>query len=314
MKERISGHVPGYPDGSCFASRLELSQAGVHRPRIAGISGRGREGADSVVLAGGYENTQDFGNEIFYTGHGGRDSETGKQIGHQALTRGNSALATNKLLGLPARVVRGARHHSAFSPSVGYRYDGLYAVDDYWRERGRSGFRIWRFRLVKLPIVSTAEPHGTKEQKSDLATVHLGATILRLVHETGQTRQLKALYHYRCQMCGKRLETPAGPYAKPCISAHSVCRTMDLTHQITFYVSVRITTCCSRSEQWRLLTISLYWDKMVTCWLISVITSTSNICAIIGNTTGSILKDRKGGLIAYNYSLQLVGAHGCAPL
>ena len=42
-----------------------------------------------------------------------------------------------------------------------------------------------------------------------------------------------------------------------------------------------------------------YWGKMVACWLISVITSTSHICAIIGNTTGSILKNRKGGLIAH---------------
>ncbi|HEV8715717.1 MAG TPA: YDG/SRA domain-containing protein [Candidatus Binatia bacterium] len=204
MTERIFGHVPGYPEGSCFASRLELSQAGVHRPRVAGISGRGREGADSVVLAGGYEDTQDYGDEILYTGHGGRDPETAKQVGHQDLTRGNLALATNKLLGLPVRVIRGARHYPPYSPAVGYRYDGLYAVDDCWRERGRSGFRIWRFRLIKLP----------KEQKSDLATAHPGATSLRLVHETEPTRQLKALYHYRCQMCGRRLATPAGPYAE----------------------------------------------------------------------------------------------------
>ena len=161
MKERIFGPVPGYPEGSWFASRRDLSQAGVHRPRSAGISGRGRAGAASVVLAGGYENTQDFGNEILYTGHGGRDSESGQQIAHQALTRGNSALATSNLLGLPVRVIRGARHHSPYSPLVGYRYDGLYAVDDYWQERGRSGFRIWRFRVIKLPMVSTAEPHGT---------------------------------------------------------------------------------------------------------------------------------------------------------
>jgi putative restriction endonuclease len=157
-----------------------------------------------VVLAGGYEDTQDFGNEILYIGHGGRDSETGKQIGHQVLTRGNLALATNKLLGLPVRVVRGARHYSPYSPAVGYRYDGLYAVDDYWREQGRSGFRIWRFRLVKLP----------KEQGRDLAPTHPEATSLRLVSETEQARQLKALYQYRCQMCGRRLETPAGPYAE----------------------------------------------------------------------------------------------------
>jgi putative restriction endonuclease len=165
MKERIFGHVPGYPEGSCFASRLELSEAGVHRPRVAGISGRGREGADSVVLAGGYEDTQDFGREILYTGHGGRDVETGKQIGHQVLTRGNLALVTNNLLGLPVRVVRGARHPSPYAPSLGYRYDGLYVVSDYWRERGRSGFRIWRFRLVKLTTVPPAESPGTKERK-----------------------------------------------------------------------------------------------------------------------------------------------------
>ena len=204
MAERIFGQVPGYPEGSCFASRLELSQAGVHRPRIAGISGRGREGADSVVLAGGYEDTRDFGNDILYTGHGGRDPETGRQVGQQVLTRGNLALATNRLLGLPVRVIRGARHPSAYSPAAGYRYDGLYAVDDYWRERGRSGFRVWRFRLVKLP----------KEQERDLALAHSEATSVRLVRETEQTRQLKALYHYCCQMCGQRLATPAGPYAE----------------------------------------------------------------------------------------------------
>lgn len=255
-----------------------------------------------MVLAGGYEDTQDFGNEILYTGHGGRDSETGKQIGRQALTRGNLALATNKLLGLPVRVIRGARHHSSYSPAVGYRYDGLYAVDDCWRERGRAGFLIWRFRLVQLPFVSTAEPHGTKEQKSNLATAHLGATSLQLVRETEQTRQLKALYHYRCQMCGKRLESRPDRMPKPCISVHWGCRTMDLTPQRTFYVSVRITTCCSHSEEWRLPTISLCWDKLVACLLISVITSTRNICAIIGNATGSILKNRKERPIVQNYS------------
>jgi len=118
-----------------------------------------------VVLAGGYEDTQDFGHEILYTGHGGRDVETGRQIGHQVLTRGNLALVTNNLLGLPVRVVRGARHPSPYAPSLGYRYDGLYVVSDYWRERGRSGFRIWRFRLVKLTTVPPAESPGTKERK-----------------------------------------------------------------------------------------------------------------------------------------------------
>lgn len=150
MAEQIFGHIPGYPVGSHFASREALSHAGVHRPRIAGISGRGREGAESVVLAGGYEDWEDLGEEILYTGHGGRDPESKRQVSHQVLRRGNLALATSHLRELPVRVIRGARLHSSSSPECGYRYDGLYQVVDYWRERGRSGFYIWRYRLVKI--------------------------------------------------------------------------------------------------------------------------------------------------------------------
>jgi hypothetical protein len=58
MSERIFGHVPGYPEGSRFESRAELSEAGVHRPRVAGISESEREGADSIVLSGGYEDDE----------------------------------------------------------------------------------------------------------------------------------------------------------------------------------------------------------------------------------------------------------------
>ena len=62
--ERTFGDIPGYPEGSCFGTRLELSQAGLHRPLVAGISGSGRIGANSVVLAGGYEDTEDFGDKF----------------------------------------------------------------------------------------------------------------------------------------------------------------------------------------------------------------------------------------------------------
>ena len=148
--QRTFGHIPGYPEGSCFGSRVELSQAGLHRPLIAGISGSGRTGANSVVLAGGYEDTEDFGDEILYTGHGGRDPETGRQVTHQTLTRGNLALAYNKLHSLPVRVMRGVRQHSPYAPEAGYRYDGLYRVARYWREIGKAGWYIWRFRLVKV--------------------------------------------------------------------------------------------------------------------------------------------------------------------
>jgi len=149
MSKRVFGEIPGYPEGTLFESRIELSQAGVHRPTVAGISGASDEGADSIVLSGGYEDDQDFGDEIIYTGHGGRDEQTKQQISDQLLTRGNLALAYSRLHGLPVRVIRGANHKSPFSPPVGYRYDGLYRVEDYWHDIGRSGYVIWRFRLVK---------------------------------------------------------------------------------------------------------------------------------------------------------------------
>src|SRR5262249_17266605 len=148
--ERTFGHIPGYPEGSCFGSRVELAQAGLHRPLIAGISGSGRTGANSVVLPGGYDNTEVFVYVFVNTGHGGRDPEPGCQVTHQTLTRGNLALACNQHYGLPVRVIRGARQHSPYAPAAGYRYDGLYGVADYWREVGKAGFYIWRFRLIKL--------------------------------------------------------------------------------------------------------------------------------------------------------------------
>ena len=41
--------------GIRFDSRAALSDAGLHKSLVAGISGSEREGADSIVLSGGYE-------------------------------------------------------------------------------------------------------------------------------------------------------------------------------------------------------------------------------------------------------------------
>ena len=135
------GELSGYPEGSFFASRRALSRANVHRPRVAGICGSAREGAESVVLAGAYEDDEDQGDVILYTGAGGRDPKTGRQTRDQTLTRGNLALATSKASGRPVRVIR--------KVGDGYRYDGLYFVESFWQEPGQAGFLVWRFKLVK---------------------------------------------------------------------------------------------------------------------------------------------------------------------
>ena len=65
---RVFGEIPDYPPGAAFDSRQSLSDAGVHKPTMAGISGGQDEGADSIVLSGGYEDDSDLGREIVYTG------------------------------------------------------------------------------------------------------------------------------------------------------------------------------------------------------------------------------------------------------
>lgn len=214
MPNRIFGDIPNNSEGSFFESRLELSRSGVHRPTMAGISGTGREGADSIVLSGGYEDDRDFGDVIVYTGHGGRNPETRQQVSDQLLVAGNLALAYSCTHGLPVRVVRGASHRSPHSPPVGYRYDGLYRVEDYWRDKGVSGHTIWRFRLVKLVPTTTHINRLAETIEPYLLAPRQETTVVRIVRDTQQTRVIKALYDYSCQICGIRLEGSAGPYAE----------------------------------------------------------------------------------------------------
>jgi putative restriction endonuclease len=144
------GAIAGVPPGTIFESRAALAAAGVHRPRLAGICGRAGEGAESIVISGGYEDDRDEGDTIIYTGWGGNDRKTGRQIADQELRLGNAALVKSYEDGLPIRVTRGAGLRSPHSPPFGYGYAGLYRVADYWCERGRSGFLVWRFRLVRI--------------------------------------------------------------------------------------------------------------------------------------------------------------------
>jgi len=221
---RIFGSIEGISEGHLFLSRLELSESAVHRPLQAGISGSEREGADSIVLSGGYEDDEDMGDVIIYTGHGGRDPKTSQQISDQLLRNQNLALAKSCVSGQPVRVIRGHSHRSQYSPKFGYRYDGLYRVESYWRSRGRSGHIVWRFRLVKLQIaeqILEAKPpsqirlsslHEKGEEYS--VTQRSATTVQRLVRNTPNSQHIKELYDYRCQVCGIRLETTAGPYAE----------------------------------------------------------------------------------------------------
>uniref|UniRef100_A0A8C7KGK7 E3 ubiquitin-protein ligase UHRF n=1 Tax=Oncorhynchus kisutch TaxID=8019 RepID=A0A8C7KGK7_ONCKI len=93
------GPVPGVPVGTTWKFRVQVSEAGVHRPHVGGIHGRSNDGSYSLVLAGGFEDEVDRGDEFTYTGSGGRDLSGNKRIGEhsfdQTLTHYNRALALN---------------------------------------------------------------------------------------------------------------------------------------------------------------------------------------------------------------------------
>jgi hypothetical protein len=148
VKAGVIGAPPDITVGTVFPNRKALRDAGIHRPLQAGICGTGETGAESIVLNGGYEDDVDTRDEIIYTGHGGNDPASGQQIADQTLTGSNLSLVRSFEWELPVRVVRGWREPSGVGPKAGYRYDGLYRVVEHWEERGRSGFKIWRFRLV----------------------------------------------------------------------------------------------------------------------------------------------------------------------
>lgn len=150
MANIFFGTPIGIREEQCFASRTELIEADLHRFTVHGIDGNGKEGASAIVLSGGYEDDEDWGDYIIYTGHGGNDSNTKRQVDHQSWdSPGNKGLVVSQQRQLPVRVIRSFKHKSLLSPSSGYKYGGLYRVVDHWEERGKSGYLICRFKLVK---------------------------------------------------------------------------------------------------------------------------------------------------------------------
>jgi putative restriction endonuclease len=213
---RTFGEVPGISPGTLYETRMQLFKDGIHRQTQAGISGTPKDGADSIVISGGYTDDIDLGNVIIYTGHGGRD-KNGRHVADQELVRGNLALVRSQLEGLPVRLVRGADRGNVFAPDSGYRYDGLFRVESHWQEVGAAGFKVWRFRLVEdatpqVALLAAVEPTQTRpgNERPQRASV----TTQRIIRDTALARQVKQSYDHTCQVCGLRITTASGPYAE----------------------------------------------------------------------------------------------------
>ncbi|WP_317162609.1 YDG/SRA domain-containing protein [Myroides albus] len=169
-----------------------------------------------MVLSGGYEDDMDLGNEIIYTGAGG--NKDGKQIEDQSLENTyNRGLYKSMIEGLPVRVVRGHQHKSEFSPKKGYTYAGLFTVVDFWIEKGKSGFKVCRFRLESIdnpPIDNLNQEKFPTLEGENLVSERKQTTILRIVRDSAVSRQVKELYNHECQVCGTILEIESIRYAE----------------------------------------------------------------------------------------------------
>jgi putative restriction endonuclease len=214
----VFGEIEGIYEGFHFDSRKEMMPSSFHRNWAAGIDGNARDGAAAIVLSGGYEDDEDLGEEIIYTGAGGNDPNTGKQIDHQAWdNRGNAGLIKSMNDGLPVRVIRGYNHESEDSPSSGYTYAGLYSIVEAWQEIGKSGFKICRFRLLysggnisrrTAEDIEKGLDHSARDKRRTKGTV------IRIIRDTKLAHDIKRLYNFKCQVCGESIPTKHGYYAE----------------------------------------------------------------------------------------------------
>lgn len=150
------GHVPGSVVGDFFYYRSELYILGMHRAIQAGIAyvnENGQKIGCSVVASGGYEDDKDEGETFFYTGCGGSDKVTKRQVRDQIPEGGNLALQNSCYRQQPVRVIRGHSDIATIqSPSKRlYSYDGLYNVVQEGVVLGNAGFKVFQFKLERLP-------------------------------------------------------------------------------------------------------------------------------------------------------------------
>ena len=155
------------------------------------------------MLSGGYQDDLDLGDEIIYTGEGGREPATGTQVSDQTMTGGNAALVNSHLEGSPVRVFRKTGQGND------YRYDGLFYVERYWPDRPPShGHLVYRYRLLKA--TADGESIAPPPPLPPGAPARVPTTIQRIIRSTLVAQAVKEAHGHRCQVCGVRLELPLG--------------------------------------------------------------------------------------------------------
>ncbi|XP_042445660.1 histone-lysine N-methyltransferase, H3 lysine-9 specific SUVH1-like [Zingiber officinale] len=149
------GSVPGVEVGEIFYFRFEMNLIGLHAPSMAGIDylttsfgDKEERVAICIVSSGGYDNEDDDVDVLIYSGQGGTGRH--KQPDDQKLERGNLALDTSFYRKNQIRVVRSAKDINCQTGKI-YIYDGLYKIESSWTDKGKAGFNMFKYKLLREP-------------------------------------------------------------------------------------------------------------------------------------------------------------------
>nr|GEV59314.1 histone-lysine N-methyltransferase family member SUVH9-like [Tanacetum cinerariifolium] len=123
-------------------------------------------------VIGRYEDDEDSGDVIVYTGHDGQDKHS-RQVVHQKSKGGNLSMERSMHYEIEVAVIRGFKYEGSASGNV-YVYDGLYKINEARFDVGKLGFGVFKFNLVKIEN-----------------QVEIGSAVLKFVN-TLRTRPLEA--------------------------------------------------------------------------------------------------------------------------
>lgn len=145
------GAVPGIEVGDIFFFRFELCLVGLHNQSMGGIDTltlKTNQEEDalavSIVSSGSYDDNNEEGDVLIYSGQGGVNGTD------QKLERGNLALEKSLQRANEVRVIRGVRDVLYPTGKV-YIYDGLYKIRESWVEKGKSGCNVFKYKLFRIP-------------------------------------------------------------------------------------------------------------------------------------------------------------------
>lgn len=150
-EHKMVGPVPGVEVGDIFYFRFEMNLIGIHHQIMGGIDTAtikfGNEEdtvATCIVSSGYYENHVEDAETIIYSGQGGSGKDD------QKLERGNLALERSLHRGSEVRVIRSAKDFTCANGKI-YIYDGIYKIHESWVDKGKTGFNIFKFKLLREP-------------------------------------------------------------------------------------------------------------------------------------------------------------------